>query len=148
MKIIPLLFTALLLCSCRMPDTRVEKPQPKDVSGRWEGLVNGKLIPYVQVYIDKDGSGFAIAADEKRALKILEFDSFKSADKSFYVTVYFIEDGSRTEPEVLEGVLDSGTLCFYLPKDNLEKASRPFCFERYKKINKYRKLADRIYREQ
>lgn len=146
-SIIQLLFTILLLSSCQMEDTRVETPQPNDVSGRWEGFVTGKLVPYIQVYIDKDGSGFAIASDKERALKILEFDSFKSADKSFYVTAYFIEDGERTEPEIIEGVLDSGELCFYLPKEDEEEINPPFCFERYKKIKKYRKLANRIYRE-
>jgi len=135
------------LTACRLEDTRVQNPQPRDVSGRWEGFISGKFVSYIQIYIKEDGTGFAIASNEEYARLILEFDSFQSAEKSFSITVYFLEEGERSDPEIIKGVLDSGELCFYLPEKPDEELSPPFCFEKYKKINKYRKLADKIYRK-
>ena len=142
-------FIALFLISCPYDESQlVKNPKITDLEGNWESLSILQYFPYALLNFNSDGEGILIVSNEDNSSIMLTLDSFQSLPKSFIMTATINDTDEPEEPEQIEGKIERGQLCFYLPKfEDEEENIPPFCFTRADKINGFRLRALEVLNE-
>ena len=132
------------------PSVVTHFPKPSDVEGTWESLSQYQYFPYAALKMNRDGTGKVVLVTTEHTSIEATLSDFKTEKETFLVTLTGSEEGD--EPELWEGSLKRGQLCFQMmdrdPSEKREEDEFPFvCFTKATEVEGYRKVANEVLGE-